>query len=114
MEPYSLPEYSKYLKRRLKITRLMGLFTCIVGLVCIILFGLQRTNLIRTLFADWMLVIIITYTMAAAFTLNSGLQGIKTGNPWARINASCAIFFYMCVVTLISYGFASGNLTIQF
>ena len=114
MEPYSKSEYGEFLKRKLKITRWMGLFTCLVGLACIILFGMQRVNLIQTMFSEWMLLVMITYTMAAAFTLNSGLQGIKSGNPWARLNAMCAIAFYLFVVTLISYGFASGNLAVKF
>ena len=114
MQPYSREEYGQFMKRKLKTTRLMGLFTCIVGLTCMILFGFQKSNLIETLFSDWMLLIMLTYTMAAAFTLNSGLQGVRTGNPWSRLNAIFAIVFYLFVVTLISYGFATGNLEVNF
>ena len=114
MQPYSKQEYGQYMKRKLKTTRLMGLFTCIVGLTCLILFGFQKSGFIETLFSDWMLLVMLTYAMAAAFTLNSGLQGVRTGNPWARLNAIIAIGFFLLVVTLISYGFATGNLEVQY
>lgn len=114
MKPYSIEEYGKYLKRKLMLSRILGIIGCLVGLVCLLVYTLQKAHIINDLISDWLLLIILTYTMAAAFTFNSGLQGIKVGNPWQRVNTICAIFFYFFVVFLIAYGFASGNLRIQF
>ena len=114
MKPYSVNEYGKYLKRKMVISRVMGILGCLIGLACIAVYILQRFSIITHILNDWMLLVMVTYTMAMAFTVNSGLQGIKVGNPWQRINTIFAMFFYLFVVFLISYGFASGNLTLKF
>ena len=114
MEPYSVEEFGKYLKRKMLMSRIMGLMGCLVGVISLILYALQSSHIINTVLSDWMLLITLTYSMATAFSFNSGLQGIKAGNPWQRLNMICAIFFYLLVVFLIAYGFASGNLYINF
>lgn len=114
MEPYSVEEFGKYLKRKMVMSRILGILGCLMGLLSLVLYALQRANMISEVISDWLLLILLTYSMAIAFTFNSGLQGIKVGNPWQRINAFCAIFFYLLVVFLIAYGFASGNLNIGF
>lgn len=114
MKPYSIQDWGKYLKRKMMISRIMGILGCLIGVACIIIFALQKAKVMNVLINDWMCLITLTYSMALAFTLNSGLQGVKVGNPWQRVNAICAVFFYLFVVFLISYGFASGNLQVKF
>lgn len=114
MRPYSVPEYGKYLKRRMMMARILGIVGCVEGIICMIIFILQKTKVMGEVINDWMCLIILTFCMAQAFTLNSGLQWVKLGNPWQKINSICAIFFYLFVVFLISYGFASGNMTLKF
>lgn len=114
MEPYSVEGFGKYLRRKLMISRAIGILGCVVGLVSLILYALQKVNVVGHIMTDWLFLILLTYSMAVAFTSNSGLQGIKVGNPWQRINTICALFFYLFVIFLIAYGFASGNLTVQF
>lgn len=114
MAPYNVKEYGKYLKRKMVMSRIMGILGCLIGLACITLYILQRLSVLSHIINDWMLLVMVTYTMALAFTVNSGLQGIKVGNPWQRINSIFAMFFYFFVVFLISYGFASGNLSVMF
>lgn len=114
MEPYSVEEFGKYLKRKMMMLRIIGIIGCLAGVACLVVYALQKSNIIGEVISDWLLLINITYSMGVAFTSNSGLQGIKIGNPWQRLNAICAIFFYFLVVFLIGYGFASGNLYIKF
>lgn len=114
MEPYSVEEFGKYLKRKMVISRICGIMGCLIGIISLVVYALQKANIIGVLINDWMLLITLTYSMGVAFTFNSGLQGIKVGNPWQRINTIIAMFFYFFVVFLIAYGFASGNLVIKF
>lgn len=102
-----IQDYSGFLKRKMIMSRIMGVISCLIGITCLILYYFKVVN-------EWMCLIILTYCMANCFMLNSNLQGIKVGNPWQRVNAYCSIFFYLFVVFLISYGFASGNLAILF
>lgn len=103
----NMQEYNGYLKRRLMLSRILGIITCLVGITCLVLYYFKIVN-------EWMCLVVLTYCMANCFTLNSQLQGVRVGNPWQRINAICAMFFYLFVVFLISYGFASGNLVVRF
>lgn len=114
MKPYSVDGYGKYLRRKLMISRLIGILGCLVGIVSLVLYALQKANIVHELITDWLLLIVLAYSMAVAFTTNSGLQGVKVGNPWQRINMICAVIFYFFVIFLIAYGFASGNLVLQF
>ena len=110
MKPYSVADYGKYLKRKMMMARIFGIFGCLLGLVCITLYGLQKGNIVEEVINDWMLLVMLTYCMATAFTYNSGLQGIKAKNPWQRVNAACAIFFFLFVIFLLAYGIAIGYL----
>ena len=108
MKAYSVSEYGKYLKRKMMMARIFGIAGCLLGLLCIVLYGLQRGGIIEEAINDWMLLVMLTYCMANAFTYNSGLQGAKSNNPWQRVNALSAIFFYLFVIFLLAYGIASG------
>ena len=110
MGAYSVAEYGRYLKRKMMMARIFGIAGCLLGIVCIILYGLQKGNFLIEIINDWMLLVMLTYCMATAFTYNSGLQGVKAKNPWQRINAVCAIFFYLFVIFLLSYGIYTGYL----
>lgn len=100
-------DYAGFLKRRMMMSRILGIFTCLLGIACIVLFYLKIVN-------DWMCLVVLAYCMANCFSLNSNLQGVKVGNPWQRVNSICAIILYLFVVFLISYGFASGEMSLQF
>ena len=113
MKPYSVSEYGGYLKRKMMISRFIGIIGCLLGLACVTLYILQKFSVIEGFMNDWMLLVVLTYTMAMAFTVNSGLQGIKVGNPWQRINTLLALLFYLFVLFLIVYGFTTGDLKLQ-
>jgi hypothetical protein len=90
-------------------SRTVGILSSLLGLASIVAYFLKFEYV-----GEWMLMIIITYCMAAVFSSNSFLQDIKVGNPWQRINAICSIFFFICVIFLIVYGFISGQLSTWF
>lgn len=100
-------DYSAYLKRKMMLSRILGILTCLFGFACIVLYYFKLVN-------DWMCLVVLAYCMGNAFSFNSNLQGVKIGNPWARLNAICSFAMYLLVVFLISYGFVSGNLTVKF
>ena len=99
--------YAAFLRRKMILSRLTGILSCIIAIAGIVLMYLG-------LVSEWMCIIVIGYAMAMIFTSNSFLQGIKIGNPWQRINMVCAIFFYIAVLALIIYGFIAGELVVQF
>lgn len=100
-------DYSGFLKRRMMLSRILGVVTCLAGITCLVLFYLKIVN-------EWMCLVVLTYCMANCFSLNSNLQGVKVGNAWQRVNMISSFILYFFVVFLISYGFASGNLGFQF
>ena len=102
-----IQSYGSYLKRKMIMTRILGIFACLIALGSI---ALMYYNLV----SEWICIIAIGYAMATAFSSNSFLQGVKVGNPWQRINMVCAIFFYMAVLALIVYGFICGELSLNF
>lgn len=102
-----IANHSAYLKRRMIMSRVLGIMACIFALASIFLMYYK-------LISEWMCIITISYAMATAFTSNGFLQGIKVGNPWQRINMACAIFFYILVVGLVVLGFINGQLSFSF
>ena len=98
---------SAYLKRKLSMARILGIFSCLLCIGALILICIDAVN-------QWLPVIAIAYSLATIFASNSFLQDVKIGNPWQRINMICAIFFYVAVLFLIIYGFVAGELTLQF
>lgn len=100
-------DYAGFLKRKLMISRVLGIFTSLLGIACLFLYYFKIVN-------DWMCIVVLTYCMGNCFSFNSHLQGVKVGNPWQRINSILSFILYLFVIFLISYGFASGNLSIKF
>lgn len=100
-------DYSKHLKHKMMMARILGIFACLIAIAGIVLkyFGIL---------SDWLCIISIAYAMATIFTFNSSLQDIRIGNPWQRINAVCSLLLYAFVVFLIVYGFISGQLQTNF
>ena len=99
--------YAAFLKRKMIMSRIIGILACLMAIAAIILMYYKMVS-------EWMCTIVIGYAMATIFSNNSFLQGVKTGNPWQRINLICAVFFYIVVIGLIIYGFTTGQLSTQF
>lgn len=99
--------YAAFLRRKMIMSRIIGIFACLIAIAAIVLLYFRFVT-------EWLCIIVIGYAMATIFSNNSFLQGVKTGNPWQRINMMCAIFFYVAVIALIVYGFATGELATQF
>lgn len=102
-----MKEYSIYLKRKMMVSRIMGIFCCLLAIGAIAIYYLKTIN-------NWLCVITIAYCVATIFTANSFLQDIKVGNPWQRINGACSIILYLLTVFVIVLGFVEGHLTTQF
>jgi len=103
----TMQTYSAFLRRKMILSRILGIFACLIAIASIVLMHLKFVS-------EWMCIIFISYAMATIFSNNSFLQGIKIGNPWQRINMISSIFFYLCVFALIIIGFIEGQLTLQF
>ena len=100
-------EYTKHLKHKMMMARLLGILACLIAIGGIVLKYLG-------LLSDWLCIIAISYSMATIFTFNSSLQDIRVGNPWQRINAICSLLLYAIVIFLIEFGFTSGQLQTNF
>ena len=98
--------YSKHLKRKMIKVRLAGIFACLIGIAGIVLRFLE-------LVPPWLCIISSAYAMALIFSFNGSLQGIRGGNPWARVNVFCALLMFAFVIFLIVYGFMTGELKTQ-
>lgn len=96
-----------FYKRKMIMSRIIGIFCCLLAIGAIILYYLKPIN-------EWVCLITISYCVATTFVANSFLQDIKVGNPWQRINGICAIIMYLFSVFLIVWGFVDGQLTLQF
>lgn len=100
-------EYTKHLKHKMMMARILGIMACIAIIAGLILKLLAIID-------EWLCIISIAYSMGVVFAFNSNLQDIKIGNPWQRINAACSLFLFASVIFLIVYGFVSGELSVQF
>ena len=102
-----MQERAAYLKRKMRMSRMIGIMCCLLAIAAIVTYYLKTMN-------EWISVIIIAYSAATIFTANSFIQDIRVGNPWQRVNAVCAILIYLLTVFLIVWGFVYGELTAQF
>ena len=111
--------YNAFLKRKMMISRIFGIFACLVAITGLVLkfLNLVITGLVLkflNLVDDWLCLMMIVYSLGTIFALNGNLQDIKVGNPWQRINFACSVLMYLFVVFIIIYGFCTKQLTIQF
>lgn len=106
-QPSALQKEAKYLKKRMLISRVIGILACILSLTGIVVYYLSLIN-------EWLCIILIAYCLGNIFTSNSFIQDMKVGNPWHRVNGVCSIIFYILTVALIIYGFVTHNLSLQF
>ncbi len=102
-----MDKLSAYLRRKMMISRIFGIFACLVAITGLVLKLLEVID-------EWLCLLLIVYSLGTIFSLNGNLQDIKVGNPWQRINFACAIFMYLFVVFIIIYGFCVGELTVNF
>ena len=102
-----MKEYAYFLKRKMMMSRIVGLLCCVLALASLVLYYFN-------LFNSWLNLITISYSVATIFTANSFLQDVKVGSPWQRVNAGCSIILYLFTVFLIVYGFIIGALTVGF
>ncbi len=103
----ALQKEARYLKKRMLISRIIGIFACLFSLTGIAVYYFNLIN-------EWLCIIVIAYCLGNIFTSNSFIQDMKVGNPWHRVNGVCSIIFYILTVALIIYGFVSHNLSLQF
>ncbi len=102
-----MDKLSAYLRRKMMISRIFGIFACLVAITGLVLKLLEVID-------EWLCLLLIVYSLGTIFSLNGNLQDIKVGNPWQRINFACAILMYLFVVFIIIYGFCVGELTVNF
>ena len=99
--------YDKFLKRKMMLSRIVGIFCCLLAIGSVVTYYLKTIN-------EWLSIITIAYCVATIFTANSFLQDIKVGNPWQRMNGFCSVIIYLLTAFLIVWGFVHGHLTTQF
>ena len=102
-----MQELNAYLKRKMMISRIFGIFACLVAITGLVLKFLEIVD-------DWLCLMMIVYSLGTIFALNGNLQDIKVGNPWQRINFACSVIMYLFVVFIIIYGFCTVELSVQF
>lgn len=102
-----MDKLSAYLRRKMMISRIFGIFACLVAIAGLVLKLLEVID-------EWLCLLLIVYSLGTIFSLNGNLQDIKVGNPWQRVNFACAILMYLFVVFIIIYGFCVGELTVNF
>ena len=101
-------DYSKVLKKRLIVSRLIGILACLVGIACIVLFAYfhEQTNW------QWLCLILMAYSLGTIFMQNCNLQAIKVGNPWQRVNGACAILMYILDIIILVYALSTGKVVL--
>lgn len=95
--------YNAFLKRKMMISRIFGIFACLVAITGLVL---KFLNLVD----DWLCLMMIVYSLGTIFALNGNLQDIKLGNPWQKINIFCSILMYLFVIFIIIYGFCTNQI----
>lgn len=106
MSTYSekMKDYSKVLKRRMIMARLIGILGCGVAIASLVFYAKYHDELQW----KWICIILMMYSLGTIFLQNCNLQTIKVGNPWQRINAICAILLYLADVAIIVYAIVCG------
>lgn len=102
-----LQSQAAFLRRKMRLSRAIGILCCMFAIACIILYYLKTIS-------EWLCIINIAYCAGTIFVANSFLQDIKVGNPWQRINAICGILMYAFSIFLIVWGFKEGLLSTRF
>lgn len=101
-----MQEYTKALKRRLVLSRLIGILGCLVGIACIIFYAFFRGDVQW----QWLCLIMMVYSLGMIFMQNCNLQAVKVGNPWQRVNGICSILLFALDVSLITYALCVGKI----
>ena len=99
-----------YRLRKMKMSRFMGIFSCLLAFVTIVIYYFDNIKFAN----DWMCIISLVYCLGSIFNSNSFLQDIKVGNPWQRVNGVISIAFYVLMAFLIVWGFVTKELLLQF
>lgn len=102
-----MQEQASFMKRKMRLSRSLGLLCCLFAIACIILYYTKTIN-------EWICLINIAYCAGTIFVANSFLQDIRVGNPWQRINGICGVLLYAFSVFLIIWGFKQGLLALKF
>ncbi len=95
--------YSKALKRRIVKTRLVGILSAILATLCVFFYYFNVLD-------HWVCIIMLSYSMAISFTLNSSYQDINGALHWSKFSLLFAVVFFVATLALIIYAFASGNI----
>ena len=98
---------AKFLKRKMIMSRVIGLLCCLVAIAMIFIYYFKTIN-------EWLSIISISYCTATIFVTNSFIQDVRVGNPWQRVNGACAILLYLFTLFLLVWGFTHGHITTQF
>lgn len=100
--------YSRTLKKRLVVSRLVGILACLVGIACIVLFALYH----KETQWQWLCLIMLAYSLGTIFMQNCNLQAIKNGNPWQRINGFCSLMLYALDIFILVYSLVKGYIVL--
>ncbi len=93
--------YTKYLKKRMNATRLMGLLVSAIGVACILLNYFKIIN-------SWLAAVVVCYSMGCCFFFNGSYQDVKSGKVLKRLNYFLAALFFIGTVALAIYAFFAG------
>ena len=95
--------YTRYLKKRLIGLRMVALLSALIGIAGIFLYFLNAVN-------PWVCAVIIAYSMAITFTLNSTYQEINSNAFWKKFSMALAFLGFIAIFAIIIYAFVSGAL----
>ena len=95
--------YSQFLKKKILKTRLIGIFSSLIGLSHLMLYYFGLMN-------HWLCAVMICYIIAINFLINSTYQEIFSGIKLSRLNLAIAVLFLLGTIALIVYAIISGNL----
>ena len=97
--------YSKMLKKRILMTRLISILTSAVGVGYVFFYYFNLVD-------QWLCGIMILYTIAMILMFNSNYQEIFSGIKLSKLNLAFAVLFFLSTVALMVYSIVSGNLTL--
>ena len=106
----AIQEYGRFLKRKMKMARILGICSCVLCILCMVGHYLKFSLLENEL----MTCLVLTYCIANIFSANSNLQFVKSGNAWQRVNGILSIIVYLCSIALVIVSFATGEFVFSF
>ena len=106
----AVQDYGRFLKRKLKMARVLGICSCVMCILCMVGYYFKFSLLAN----EMMTCLVLTYFIANIFSANSNLQFVKSGNAWQRVNGILSIIIYLCSIALSIIAFVTGEFVFNF